>query len=295
MLLALGSVWLGVTNGLRPLRRLSADVAARSASALDPLRLDGVPHEAGPMVAAVNDLMLRLNDTLAHQARFIADASHALRTPLAVLRSEADLALRKPDDAGLRAAVVVLREHIQSISHLASQLLLLARVGRRDTGPSRSLDLAALARDACAGLVPAALERGVDLGYSGEESLQILGREPELREAVVNLVDNSLRYGRQGGVITVSVARREGLAVLAVEDDGPGVPPSSRAAVLEPFHRLAGSPGEGSGLGLAIVREIAEHHGALLVLGDAEGGRGLRVEVRLPAAKAPEAPAANGA
>ena len=134
-----------------------------------------MPREVVPVVAAVNDLMVRLRETLAAQGRFIADASHALRTPLAVLRSEADLALRLEDPAALRRAVETLRDHVVSTTHLASQLLTLARVGRRSEQPAEWFDLAAVARDACARLVPSALEHGADLGYAGEASVPVHG------------------------------------------------------------------------------------------------------------------------
>jgi two-component system sensor histidine kinase TctE len=284
ILLAVLSVWFGVSRGLWPLRSLSAQVTRRSADDLAPLPLEQVPHEVVPVVHAVNDLLLRVRETLAGQERFIADASHALRTPLAVLRSEADLALRLQDPEALRAALGQVRDHVHATSHLASQLLALARVGRRGQQvPPEWFDLAAAARDTCAGLVPAALERGADLGYGGDGRLQALGREQELREAIGNLVDNALRYGQRGVVITVSVRRVGQQAVLAVEDDGPGIDPGERQRVLEPFYRPPGSPGNGSGLGLAIVNEVAIGHGAPLLLDPGPGGVGLRVELRLPA------------
>jgi two-component system sensor histidine kinase TctE len=236
------------------------------------------------MIASVNELLERLRETLSAQDRFIADAAHALRTPLAVLRSEADLAMRLKDPEGLHRAISQLRDHVHSTSHLANQLLALARVGRRGVpAPSDRFDLAVTARETCAALVPSALERGADLGYAGEASLPVRGRAQELREAIENLVDNALRYGPPGVAITVS-ARREGAqGVLVVEDDGPGIAAGERQRVLEPFYRSPGSPGYGSGLGLAIVAEIASSHGTPLWLGPGTGGRGLRVELRLPA------------
>lgn len=294
ILLAMAAVVLGVARGLRPVRRLSREFTARSASDLSPLPAD-VPRELSPMVASANELLQRLREAMAAQARFVADASHALRTPLAVLRSEADLALRLEDPAELRRAVVNLREHVDATSHLARQLLALARAERRGaTAPLQWFDLAASARETCRSLVPAALERGVDLGYAGASSLLALGREPEIQEAIGNLVDNALRHGRPRGVVTVSVTRADREAVLAVEDDGPGIPPEQRAAALEPFHRLPGSAGDGSGLGLAIVREIAALHGAPLAVGEGAGGRGLRVELRLRALEEGPAQAGGG-
>ena len=288
ILLAVLAVWFGVSRGLLPLRNLSAQVTRRSASDLAPLPLERVPHEVVPVVASVNDLLVRLRETLASQDRFIADASHALRTPLAVLRSEADLALRLEDPQALRTAVGSLRDHVHAISHLASQFLTLARVGRRgELADTAWFDLAATARDACGALVPAALERGADLGYAGEGALQVWGRELELREAIGNLVDNALRYGPRDVLITVSVRKEGDQVVLAVEDDGPGIAPVERERVLEPFYRSPGSPGDGSGLGLAIVKEIAAGHGARLRLDSGPDGVGLRVEVRLPVGRSP--------
>jgi two-component system sensor histidine kinase TctE len=284
ILLAIVALMLGVWRGLHPLRQLSRDVTARSATDLSPIPFGRVPREVGPVVASVNELLGRLRDAMESQARFIADASHALRTPLAVLRSEADLLLRQEDPAELRKAVANLRAHVEATSHLASQLLALARAGRRGAPPALEwFDLASSAREACSALVPAALERGVDLGYAGESSVLALGRELEIHEVIGNLVDNALRYGRPRGVVTVSVTRAGGGAVLAVEDDGPGIPAEHRDSVLLPFHRLPGSPGDGSGLGLAIVREIAAHHGGPLKLTEGTGNHGLRVELMLRA------------
>jgi two-component system sensor histidine kinase TctE len=281
IVLAAFLVWLGITIGLRPLRELSREVADRSAADLTPLVPDEVPREISPVVLAVNDLMGRLRRTLAAQGRFIADASHALRTPLAVLRTEADLALRQQDPEALRQAVTKLRDHVEATGHLATQLLALARAGRRgEQAAAELLDLDAVARQACAAMVPAALERDVDLGYEGVGPLPLLGRSHEIAEALANLVDNALRYGRPKGAVTVSVRPVEGgAACLAVEDDGPGIPPALRSRALEPFHRLAGSPGDGAGLGLAIVQEIAAGHHAELRLLEGAGGRGLRVEL----------------
>lgn len=287
ILLASALVWFGISRGVRPLTELSRELAWRSAADLTPLPPGELPREVSPVVFAVNDLMVRLRRTLTAQRRFIADASHALRTPLAVLRTEADLALRQEELGAMRQAVARLRDHSEATSHLASQLLALARVGRQGEAVEAAavIDLDAVARDACAALVPSALERQVDLGYEGAGPAPVRAREHEVREAIGNLVDNALRYGRPRGTVTVGVSRPgPGEACLAVEDDGPGIPDGDRERVLEPFHRLPGSPGDGAGLGLTIVREIAEGAGGSLRLLGGAGGRGLRVELRLPAA-----------
>jgi len=277
-------VWFGVARGLRPLLALSGEVSRRSPADLTPLGAD-VPREVRPLVAATNGFMQRVRDAIAAQRRFVADASHQLRTPLAVLRAEADAALRQEDPAALRAAVARLAGHSEATSHLASQLLALARA---EPGPhgaaTEPLDLTGIARDAAAALVPGALARSVDLGFEGEEPVTIRGDAVLVRELIGNLVDNAVRYGRAGGRVTVSAGRGDGGAPrLAVEDDGPGIPPPERERVLERFYRIPGTTGDGCGLGLAIVSEAARRHGATVHLLDGAEGHGLRVEVRFGA------------
>lgn len=284
IVLAAVIVWLGVWRGLRPLTDISRDVAHRSAADLTPLTPLDVPEEVSPLVSAVNELMTRLRKTIAAQRRFIADASHQLRTPLAVVQTKAELALREEDPAAVVNALTDLYEHSRATTHLATQLLALARTDAEQAGESRALDLHSVARDACAALVPDALARGVDLGFDGEGPLPVVGREHLLREAIANLVQNAVSYGARPGAVTVSVARRAGQVTLAVEDDGPGIPEAERARVLERFYRLPGSGGTGAGLGLAIVKQVADAHGAQLHLLGGAGGRGLRVELRFPEA-----------
>ncbi len=285
IVLAAGIVWFGVWRGLRPLTELSRDVASRSAVDLTALAPKDVPREVSPLVFAVNELMARLRRTIAAQRRFIADASHQLRTPLAVVQTKAELALREEDPAAVVKALTDLHEHSRATTHLATQLLALARADPEQAGEGREVDLHAVAREACAALVPHALAHAVDLGFEGAGPLPVVGREHLLREAIANLVHNAFDYGARPGTVTVSVARRGGEAVLAVEDDGPGIPEAERAHVLERFYRIPGTGGAGAGLGLAIVKQIAESHGAALHLLSGAGGRGLRVELRFPAAR----------
>jgi two-component system sensor histidine kinase TctE len=279
-------VWMGVRRGLRPLAAVSRDVARRSATDLTPLPLEHVPRETRVVVDAVNDLMRRLRTTIDAQDRFIANASHALRTPLAVLQSEAELGLRNEGPDGMRESLARLRRQSQATTHLCTQLLAMARAGHvPPPAADEVLDLEAAAGDACRELVPAALARDVDLGFEGQGPAPIRGREHQIREVIGNLVHNAIEYGAHPGTITVGVRREaDGCACLSVEDDGPGIAAKDREAVLEPFHRLSGSPGHGAGLGLAIVNEIAQGHGATVRLLDGANGRGLRVEVRFPAA-----------
>lgn len=288
ILLAAGILWFGVSRGLRPLDQASGTVARRSADDLAPIELERAPSEIAPLVAAVNDLMERLRRTIASQRRFIADASHQLRTPLAVIQTKAELVLREEDPAAVIRAVVDLYEHSRATTRLANQLLAFARSEPGQGGEARPLDLDALAREACAAHVSDAFGRGVDLGYDGDGPAWVAGREVLLREAIANLVQNALAYGARPGTATVSVTRPSAdEVVLAVEDDGPGIPPEDRARVLERFYRRPGTRGGGAGLGLPIVAQIAEGHGATLRLLEGADGRGLRVELRFPAVPPP--------
>jgi two-component system, OmpR family, sensor histidine kinase TctE len=289
ILFAGGLVWFAVRRGLTPLRELSREVTHRSATDLEPLQLQDVPEEVSPLIEAINQLIARVRDAIAGQRRFIADASHQLRTPLAVLRTQAELALRQEELGSMKDAVAQVRDCSQATSHLASQLLSLARA-EPATGTDADaglVDLNAVAREACSALVPEALSRRMDLGFEGNGPATIRGRRYLVREMIANLVDNAMRYGAPGGTVTVSVAKPEpGSVRLSVEDDGPGIPSDERGHVFERFYRIPGSAGEGAGLGLSIVREIARGHGATVRLLDRRGGRGLRVEVVFPS-KAP--------
>jgi len=280
ILLAAVILWVGLWRGLRPLTRVSRQVAARSADDLTPVALHRAPAEISPLVRSVNELMERLRDTIAAQRRFIADAAHQLRTPLAVIQTKAELVLREEDPSAVVKAVTDLYEHSQATTRLANQLLALARTEPGQAGDARPLDLDALARETCAAHVSAAFGRGIDLGYDGQGPAWVAGREFLLREALTNLIHNALSYGARPGTVTVSVSRPgPGAVALAVEDDGPGIPEGERPRVLERFYRRPGAQGGGAGLGLPIVAQIAEQHGSRLRLLDGPGGRGLRAEL----------------
>jgi two-component system sensor histidine kinase TctE len=288
---------MGVTRGLAPLQKLSGEVARRTATDLAPLTLKRAPVEVSPLIGAIDQLMARVRDAIAVQRRFIEDASHQLRTPLAVLRTQAESALREEEPAAVRQALAQLRDNSQATSHLASQLLSLARAEplAELSDESEVVDLAVVAREVCSALVPDALAGRADLGFEEEGPALIRARPLLIRELIGNLVDNALRYA-PAGTVTVRVARPSPERVLlVVEDDGPGIPAGERSRVFERFYRIRGTRGDGAGLGLAIVREIASRYRGTVQLADGPGGKGLRVEVRFPPSEgAPRTRAAGG-
>jgi two-component system, OmpR family, sensor histidine kinase TctE len=290
ILLAMGLVWLGVNRGLRVLDPLARELRLRHAGDLSPLKTGDVPLEVQPLVATIDALLGRVDRMLAQQQRFIADAAHQLRTPLAGLRLQAERALADPRPESVREALAHVERLSAGTARAAGQLLALARAQAPDevVGAIAPLDLAVLVRDEVAARVPAALAQHADLGYGGPtHGVRVVGDALLLRELLGNLIDNALRYGKRDGVVTVSLeSGADGSVVLTVSDDGAGVPEPLWPRLGERFFRVQGDRRDGSGLGLAIVREIAERHGATVDFGPGLNGRGLGVDVRFPPAQA---------
>lgn len=300
LLIALAAlvVWRGVKRGLRPLDALSEEIRNRSHRDLSPLPESHAPGEVRPLIHAMNDLLGRLSGALSAQSRFIADAAHQLRTPLAGIRTQTELALRELENPaptgsgpdGVRRTLLQLNSATERTTHLVNQLLSLARA-EPDAVRARSLarvDLAALTRETTAAWVPRAVARDIDLGFEATAVAPILveGDALMLGELLANLLDNAVRYTHDGGRVTVRLATENGMAALSVEDDGPGIAEAERERVFERFHRVLGSGEVGAGLGLAIVREIAEAHGAHIALSPGAGGAGTRVRAAFPLAPA---------
>ncbi|MGI9153024.1 MAG: sensor histidine kinase N-terminal domain-containing protein [Rubrivivax sp.] len=263
----------GVVRGLRPLQDLQRAVAARSHKDLSPLDEQQVPVEVRPLVQSVNALLLRLEQVLQLQSRFIADAAHQLKTPVAGLKAHIELLARQPEPAEREALVARLNMGAERLSRLVSQLLSLARNEPEAARmiDFRPVDLNALLLDIAAQWVPQALKRGIDLGLEAPEApVSVHGDAGRLRELFDNLLDNAIRYSEEGGRVTVRVSDAP-TPTVSVSDDGPRIPPEQQQRVFERFHRLLGS-GDGSGLGLAIAQEIARLHDArILVQDDADG------------------------
>jgi two-component system OmpR family sensor kinase len=274
-LLAL-AIGLLVTRGLAPLNRLARAVAERTPEALDPLPTAALPREVQPLVAALNGLLARLDAALAGQRAFVADAAHELRTPIAALQLQAQLAERAESEAERQAALAELDAGIRRAGRAVQQLLTLARLDPDSAGrPPQPVQLADLARAVVTELNPLARALAIDLGIAAtDEAATVAGDPDALAVLLRNLVENALRYTPAGGTVDVST----GPGWLEVRDTGPGIPEAERTRVFDRFYRGAETREPGTGLGLAIVKAIADRHGAAVALSDPAGG-GLRVRV----------------
>jgi two-component system sensor histidine kinase TctE len=274
-------VWFGVKRGLGPLARLSDEIKARSPGDLRSIDAAGTPEEARPLVSALNDLLGQLAQASSNQQRFLANAAHQLRTPLAGLQAHTELALAKPLPEPARGELEQVHQATIRTVRLANQLLALARAEPGARGDAAQVDLEALVEGEADAWVHQALARDVDLGFDLAPA-SVRGDPFLLREALANLVHNGIEYSPRGGRVTVRTGERGGQPFAEVEDDGPGIPPAERERVLERFYRVPGTPGTGSGLGLAIVREIAAGHGAAIAIGEGAGEKGCRVAITFP-------------
>jgi two-component system OmpR family sensor kinase len=275
-------IWLGVGRGLEPLETMSRAVAKRRPDALAPLGERGLPEELRPLVASLNGLLARLSEALAAQRRFTADAAHELRTPLAALKLQLDLARRNGGSSNA-AALDDVEAGVARASHVVEQLLTLARVEPEALSAQRvDCDLAAIARDAIVARAALAADKSIDLGLARATPATVSGDPASLAILLANLIDNALRYTPRGGRIDVAVDRDDDGATLCVADTGPGIPVDDRERVFDRFVRGAGAQESGSGLGLSIVKRIADAHRATITLDAPAEGPGLVVRVRFP-------------
>lgn len=281
--------WFAVRFVLRPLMQLTAGVEARSPTDLSNFDPDLVHREVRPLVAAMNGYMARLQTLISGQRRFIADASHQLRTPLTVLKTQAELALRADDPKAMREIVESIARTTDATVHLANRLLTLARAEHgAAVADLQPVSLVEAARQVGLDLALQAVRRDIDLEFdangNGEGDVTVQANPLLLHELISNLVDNAIRYTPAGGKVSLRVRNEEG-GLLEIEDDGPGIAPAERDKVFAPFYRAAAAHAanaDGSGLGLTIVRDIAAMHKADIALSEGARGTGLKVSVRFP-------------
>jgi len=292
-------LWLGIGQGLRPLARLRGEIAARSPRDLRPVPEQDKPEEVRSLVGALNQLLSRLNAAIESRQRFISNAAHQLRTPLAGLKTHAELARREPSTSELRSLLDMIAGETTRTSHLVNQLLTLARAEPGEAPSGQPVNLHEIVGRDVRDWVQRALGKNIDLGFELEDAWTV-GEPLLLRELAANLLDNALAYTQPGGSVTVRTGVRNGESLLEVEDNGPGIPEADREKVFERFYRVPATGGEGCGLGLSIVSEIAGRHSARVDLGVPPEGRGTLIRAAFPklaahAAHAAPAPTARTA
>jgi two-component system, OmpR family, sensor histidine kinase TctE len=272
---------IGVNHGLKPLTDLAEQIEARGQNNLSPVPQSGLPREARVLVARINELLERLSNALRAQKRFVADAAHQLRTPLAAVLLHAERAERATDVMSEREALGALHRSVERAARLSAQLLALARTDPEAIAAIelKPVDLTALARQVGEEWVRRALEHDIDFGLVvPDHAVLVRGDERLLSEVLSNLIDNALRYGGNGGHVTLMVEAGSPTR-LAVQDDGPGIPPEERSRIFERFYRVHNSDSDGCGLGLSIVDEIARLHNATVEVSSGANDRGSRFTV----------------
>jgi two-component system sensor histidine kinase TctE len=289
MLIAVAAVlvFIGFTRGLAPLMQLRDSVLDDNRDALQPLPIDTVQAELRPLVEALNEYKRRVRMQMAAQNRFIANAAHQIKTPLTLLATQAAFAQRAKNKSDREEAFEALQASVRQFAHLVNQLLTLSRAEPGARRPRHEpIDLVEAARLVLEEFANSALLRNLDIGFEPPPGpLMVEGDETMLREMVVNLVDNALRYTPAGGAVMVSLHEIDGSCLLVVADNGPGIPAEERGRVFERFYRVLANGGEGSGLGLAIVQEVVNSAGGTVALKDGTDGHGLVVEVLIPIAE----------
>ncbi|GAB1394574.1 ATP-binding protein [Rhodocyclaceae bacterium] len=272
-------IWFATQRGLWPIGAIAADVAGRAPDRLDPVVPVAAPREVRPLLDAMNALFGRVAGALDKERRFTADAAHELRTPLAAIVAQTQVAQRARDDAERAHALDQIAAGAQRAGRLVEQLLTLARLDPAADLPRSAVRLDELAAEVCADHGTAALDKRIALELDAPAPVVVDGNLDMLRVLLRNLLDNALRYTPPDGKVGVGVTAQAGKISLSVSDSGPGIPSEERENVLRRFHRLAGQETEGSGLGLSIVARVAELHAARLTLGDGIGTPGLTVMI----------------
>jgi two-component system sensor histidine kinase QseC len=278
--------WWSVRRAVAPLRELDRQLAKRQPQDLSPVRLPGAPSELEPALEALNGLLERIEALMAAERRFTADAAHELRTPIAAIRTQAQVALGEGDPDARHHALLATLQGCDRAGHLVQQLLTLSRLEGGAAPAMADLDLRGVARTVLAELAPQALRRGQSIELEADAACQVRGNEVLLAVLLRNLVDNASRYSPDGARVAVKLRAATDAVTLWVEDSGPGLAEADCQRLGERFFRVLGSEQPGSGLGWSIVRRIAAVHAAVVQLGRSADLGGLSVQLRWPAAEA---------
>ncbi len=288
VLFTIGIIWFGVERGLQPLFDLQSAVSKRSYLDLSAIEMPNVPTEVMILVNSVNSLMRQLDGVLNAQNRFIADAAHQLRTPLAGAQAQLELALLENDSVQHQQLLARVSTSMERLSHTITQLLSLARNQQYASNNivMSPVNLNRIAQEVTSDMVPTAIKKGLTMGFKADsQNTMVVGDSKRLKEMLYNLIDNAVLYSPAGGKVTVKIHREAGEIVLSVIDNGPGIPKAEREKVFERFHRVIGNGQEGSGLGLALVMEIAQLHQANVEIIDEPRKKGLNIQVSFAEAR----------
>ena len=280
MLPLLGAlIWFGITRGLRPLNAISNEVAQRQPESLEPMELHAVPDEVAPLVQDLNRLFERVRESLDKERRFTADAAHELRTPLAAIKTQAQVAQAAAKDVERQQALVSVVEGCDRAARLVEQLLTLARLEPENFQANETCDLRSIVREVIAELVPNAVKKNIELQLTAEQQASVKGNSALLAILVRNLVDNAVRYSPIDSTVRVRIDSSADAIELGVCDEGPGIPTAEQARIWDRFYRVLGSGETGSGLGLSIVKQVADLHEAGIETTEGDNGKGLCVIV----------------
>ncbi len=274
-------IWIIVGLALRSITRVTSEISNRASTYLEPVVEKSIPVEIKPLVEELNQLFLRLKLAFNRNKRFAADAAHELRTPLAALKTQAQVALKAQGEEDRIGALQKVVQSVDRSSHVVAQLLTLSRLSQEEElNDIRPVDLHKLATEITAFLVPVALEKNIEIELtSPPEAIIIQGNDIALGILIRNIVDNAIRYTPEKGQVKIQLLRHDGHVTFRVIDSGPGIPEELRDRVFERFYRILGTKAQGSGLGLAIVSQIADLHHAKIRLGAPSGGKGLQFDV----------------
>jgi two-component system sensor histidine kinase QseC len=278
-------IWIIIGRGLDSLDRVAEEVSNRAPSYLEPVNIESVPQEIKPVIDELNKLFQRLQEGFDREKRFAADAAHELRTPLAAIKAQAQVALNSPSLIEKNTALEKLINSVDRSTHVVQQLLTMSKlVPEANTmSDSNRINLVKITQETIATLVPAAISKNIELSLEHEkDSLKILGNATAISILIRNLVDNAIRYTHENGMVNVRIYIKNNEIVLEIKDNGPGIPDELRQRVFERFFRVLGNKSQGSGLGLGIVQQICALHNARVELDAPKIGTGLIVRVYFP-------------
>ncbi|MET0155900.1 MAG: ATP-binding protein [Rickettsiales bacterium] len=276
-------IWVAVGKSLNPLSDISDAITKRSATSLDPIAEESIPVEIRPLVQELNELLVRLNNSLEAQRNFTADAAHQLRTPLTALQLQLANLKRAKTDLERERNASKLQDGIDRATHLVQQLLSLARVEPNAMdAPTTPVNLAAIVHDVVKQHAEMAMQKNIHVGMPQDESVIVPGNTENLCTLLENLISNALRYTPQGGKVNINLYKSAGNAVIEVQDNGIGIPAADRERIFERFYRVLGTEVEGTGLGLSIAQNIVEQHSGAIRIGEGIDGRGASFTVTLP-------------